>query len=92
MKISKDMRPYLEDMLEKFAADLGKEIDFDVLSSTLADSGWTLVHFEPFNSRKNAVDIVTWVEYNSSGKWHNLGTKFIFELEKDVTAAILKWK
>lgn len=92
MKISQDLSSQIEQMVEEFAKDMAREIDFDVMAKTLVSAGWTLIVLEPFNSRKNSVDIANWVSDHISGKWHHCNTKFVFERAEDATATLLRWR
>lgn len=82
----------LEDFERKLADDIQKEMDFDILSSTLKDLGWSAVEFEPFNWHQHPDKIAAWVKQTAQGNYYHVGTKFIFERVEDASAAILKWK
>jgi hypothetical protein len=92
MTASEDLSPFLEQMMEVLADDIQREIDFDILSQALVESGWTRVEFEPFNYTKRSELIIDWVSKHATGDWSNVSTKFIFERAEDATAAILRWK
>jgi hypothetical protein len=77
------------EMLDKLADDMAKEIDYDMLSDLL---NWTKVELPPFTDRYNAVDIADWCTDNCTGKFMNFGVKFAFEKSKDAEWFILRWK
>ena len=81
-----------DDIMEKMAEDLAREIDFDVLAQALEESGWTRVEFDPFIYEKGPMLIEAWVRKYATGEWHNVGSKFVFERTEDASAAILQWK
>jgi hypothetical protein len=81
-----------EDVMQKMAEDMAREIDFDVLAHALEESGWTRVEFVPFIYEKRPELIEAWVGKYATGEWHNAGTKFVFERTEDASAAILQWK
>lgn len=78
-----------EEILDKLADDMSKEIDYEVLADVLK---WTKVELPPFDSRFNAVDIADWCTDNCTGKFINFGVKFAFEKTKDAEWFILRWK
>jgi len=78
-----------EEILDKLADDMSKEIDYEVLADVLK---WTKVELPPFDSRFNAVDIANWCTDNCTGKFINFGVKFAFEKNKDAEWFILRWK
>jgi hypothetical protein len=89
MKIT---RVNIEDVMQKMAEDLAREIDFDVFAQALEESGWTRVEFVPFIYEKRSELIEAWVREYATGEWHNVGSKFVFERTEDASAAILQWK
>lgn len=82
----------LTDYLTKLSDDIGREIDFDVFSQTLEESGWTSVMFNPFDINRRAEDIEKWAAVHCVGKWHNWRVKFVFERAEDATCAMLRWQ
>lgn len=91
MNVNYMLRSLEHEYLEKLAKDVADEIDFDVLSTLLVDSGWTKVELPVFASRFHLMDIDIWIEQNCSGTVKSFGNKFIFENPKDVTLFILRW-
>ena len=81
-----------EEVMQKLAEDMAREIDFDVLAHALEESGRTRVEFDPFIYEKGPVLIAAWVSKYATGEWHNVGSKFVFERTEDASAAILQWK
>lgn len=77
------------ELLDKLADDMAKEIDYDMLVNML---NWIRVELPPFDSRYHAVDIAEWCTDNCTGKFMNFGVKFAFEKSKDAEWFILRWK
>ena len=77
------------EIIDKLADDMAKEIDYDMLVNLL---NWTRVELPPFDSRYQAVDIANWCTENCTGKFMNFGVKFAFEKSKDAEWFILRWK
>ena len=83
----------LDELLNKLSNELAKEIDFDAMVQIRNAGGWTLVELTPFTSRNLLA--ADWAKNHTTGRWDyggSLSNKFIFELEADATAFLLKWK
>jgi hypothetical protein len=78
-----------DEIIDKLASDMAKEIDYDVLVDILE---WTRVELPPFDSRYNSVDIADWCTNNCQGEFMNFGVKFAFAQAKDAEWFILRWQ
>lgn len=81
----------LEDQIaERMASELAKEMDFQILASMLCELGWTRVVLKPMTWEEgNIVD--EWVSNNVKGHFETMGLVWLFESSKDATMFILKW-
>ncbi len=81
----------LEDQIaERMASELAKEMDFQILASMLCELGWTRVVLKPMTWEEgNVVD--EWVSNNVKGHFETMGLVWLFESSKDATMFILKW-
>lgn len=85
------MTTALEDQLmERMAREMAKEIDFDILSGMLCELGWTKVVLKPMTAEHGA-DIDKWVSEYIRGHFETMGLVWLFEDAKDATMFILKW-
>jgi hypothetical protein len=81
----------LQDQLaERMASEIAKEIDFEVLASMLCELGWTRVVLKPMTWEQGAA-IDDWVSNYISGPFETMGLVWLFESSKDATMFILKW-
>lgn len=77
-------------VMDEAAKALAKEIDFEVLSSALIESGWSKVVLSPMTWEDGyAVDL--WIVDNCKGRHMNMGLVWIFEDEKDASWFKLRW-
>ncbi len=81
----------LEDQIaDRMAKEISKEIDFNILSSMLCELGWTKVVLKPMTwEQGSAVD--DWVSRHVRGHVETMGLVWLFEDSKDATMFILKW-
>lgn len=83
----------IEDEFVKMLVDeIQKETDFGVLSSVLAETGWTRVELPRLLTNEHAIDIHNWIDKHRTGNYHAHGSTFIFEKAQDAEWFILKWK
>jgi hypothetical protein len=69
---------------------LAKEIDFQVLTKLLVESGWIKVVLKPMAWEKGyAID--QWVDANCKGSHNTLGLVWVFERSSDAVNFTLKW-
>jgi hypothetical protein len=81
----------LQDQLaERMASEIAKEIDFEVLASMLCELGWTRVVLKPMTWEQGAA-IDDWVSNYISRPFETMGLVWLFESSKDATMFILKW-
>ena len=72
------------------AAELTKQIDFEVLSVMLCELGWVKVVLKPMTWEEGTA-IDNWVSNNIKGHFETMGLVWLFESSKDATMFILKW-
>jgi len=81
----------LEDQIaERMASELAKEMDFQILASMLCELGWTKVVLQPM-TWEHGVSVDNWVSNNVKGHFETMGLVWLFESSKDATMFILKW-
>lgn len=79
-----------DDIAKTMAEEIAKEIDFEILSGVLCDTGWTKVVLKPMTWEDGyAVDL--WIVDNCKGRHMNMGLVWIFEDEKDASWFKLRW-
>lgn len=79
-----------DEILTSIAKEMQREIDDDIMSTFLVDTGWTSVKYY-YKSNKEAVDIAVWLKDNCQNQWRRLGSDFVFENTKDAEWFILRW-
>ena len=84
-----------DDLSKKFAdiasAEIRKEIDWEIISNLLINSGWTKVRIQGKTSSDTEKVMSDWCKKSVVGKFMHMPHEFIFELEKDATLFILRW-
>jgi hypothetical protein len=82
----------IEKMLAaQLSEEIAKEIDFEILIDVLRGQGWTKLELPSMQGMTMAVDILDWVQENSTGKHAHFGRTFLFENAQDATAMALRW-
>jgi hypothetical protein len=80
---------------EKITEDLGRQlaqhIDFELMLDVLIACGWSVIKLKSLLSRERSVDILTWCEDNTHGRYKYQGSCFIFEQQRDAVNFALKW-
>lgn len=79
---------YGESLEEELAKTLAEEIDWEIISSTLIENGWTRVTI-PENS--NILNVFHWVQDNIKGKNTHLRSDWIFQNSDDAAWFKLRW-
>ena len=80
-----------DEYMEQLAREVASEIDFEVLSSLMIESGWHKVKLDRFENNNHAVDIAYWVQDNAKGKFIRHSTTYVFEEEGDAVNFSLRW-
>lgn len=79
-----------EKYLEESAKELADDIDFEIVTGFLTETGWTKVVLAPMTwEHGTAVD--TWVETNIKGQFHTRGLVWVFEDVKEASWFTLRW-
>ena len=78
----------VERCLDAMASSFKAEIDFLVMSSSLADAGWVVLDCGQERSVQNELE---WVQENCRGNFHQYKSVFVFQDKSDATAFALKW-
>lgn len=84
----------MSDLQDKISAELAEQlcsdIDFQILSTILVDSGWHRVVLTPMTKEESdAID--QWIDTNVKGQYNNRGLVWIFEDRGDAVNFTLKW-
>lgn len=72
------------------AKQMSDDIDFEVLSSIMIQSGWTKVVLKPMTSEKST-EIDQWIEHNCKGMHMTRGLVWIFKDIKDANWFTMRW-
>jgi len=81
----------INDIAYEMSKEMAKEMDWHILADVLVSTGWTNIQLKRFRNNEEAVDINHWLEKNCTGKWENLGTRYIFKKKKDAEWFSLRW-
>lgn len=79
-----------EELVERAAKNMSDDIDFEVISALLCDTGWTKVILQPMTTEQSQ-EVDQWID-RCKGQVHTRGLVFVFEDARDATWCILKWK
>jgi hypothetical protein len=77
-------------VIEEAADQLAKEIDFEVLSSAMIESGWIKVVLKPM-SWEDGLEIDGWVDKNIKDKFMTMGLVWVFKNPKEANWFKLRW-
>jgi hypothetical protein len=80
-----------EEMIEKAASEMAREIDREVLWGMLEGIGWTRIMLPSLTDNNHAVDITYWLALNCKNSFERSGRDFIFENERDANWFVLRW-
>ena len=70
----------VENWLEIAADNMQKEIDFEILLTTLIEMGWTKIALPYFDSRYHSIDVREWANKHC-GKFHHRSEEHTSELQ-----------
>ena len=76
--------------MDKIGKQIAKDIDEEVMSNILTESGWTPVNFH-FKDNYHANDVNFWLLEHCSDRWLRLGSDYLFKDVKEAEWFILKW-
>ncbi len=79
-----------DDYMSEAAENLAKDIDFEIMSNILLESGWTKIVLEPMTWERSA-EIDLWTHKNIKGRTHERGLVWLFEDGKDAMMFSLRW-
>ena len=85
---SQSLRDQYEDELAKI---LQEEIDWEVMSTLLVESGYTRIIIEKSYELKELLEMKFWLEYTCKGKYFQRGNNYVFEKTEDAEWFILRW-
>jgi len=80
-----------EEIANRFAAHLQKELDWEFIEDILVATGWTRAEIVPFSRPELQRSVLNWVQTNAQGHYQNFETRYVFENEKDAVLFALKW-
>jgi hypothetical protein len=80
-----------EEIAERFAVQLQKELDWELIEDILVATGWTRAHIVPFSRPELQRAVLNWVKTNVQGRYENFETQYVFEKASDATLFVLKW-
>jgi len=72
------------------AQDISAEIDWNVLTAMLIETGWVKVTLSPMTS-ETSNEIDTWITDNVKDKHMARGLVWVFENEVEATMFALRW-
>jgi hypothetical protein len=80
-----------EEIAERFAVQLQKELDWELIEDILVATGWTRAEIVPFSRPELQRTVLNWVQTNVQGQYKNFETRYVFQNEKDAVLFALKW-
>lgn len=80
-----------DELVNQMAMEIAAEIDFEVMASVMIKSGWHKVKLDRFKNNNHAVDVLYWIEENSTAGHFHRGSTYIFEKKGDAINFALKW-
>jgi hypothetical protein len=80
-----------EEIAERFAVHLQKELQWELISDMAVATGWTRAEIVPFSRPKLQRAVLNWVQTNVQGRYENFETRYVFEKASDATLFVLKW-
>ena len=79
-----------ESYIDDAAKQLADDIDFEVLSSIMIESGWAKVVLNPM-TWEQGLEVDYWCETEVKGKFMNRGLVWVFEDPKEANWFTLRW-
>ena len=79
-----------EQQIEHAAKLLAEDVDFQVMTQVLVESGWTKVVLNPMTAEQGS-EIDKWVEKNVKGNVDTRGLVWIFKEPKEANWFKLRW-
>jgi hypothetical protein len=80
-----------DDIIDRAADSLAREIDREVLWDMLAQMGWVRVMLPTLQSNMQAVDISNWIAEHCHKGCEQNGRDFIFQDEREAMWFKLRW-
>ena len=80
-----------EEIANRFAVHLQKELDWELISDMAVANGWTRAEIVPFSRPELQRAVLEWVQTNAQGHYQNFETRYVFQNEKDAVLFALKW-
>lgn len=79
-----------DEIVNTMAAEIAKEIDFEIISSILIESGWTKVVLNPM-THETSKEIDLWLVHNCKDEHQTLGLVWLFKDKRDATWFKMRW-
>ena len=80
-----------EEIANKAASEMAREIDREVLWGLFEGIGWTRFKISRLTDNNHAIDITNWLSDNCKGQFERNGAEFIFEDSKDAVLFMMRW-
>jgi hypothetical protein len=80
-----------EEIANKAASEMAREIDREVLWGLFEGIGWTRFKISRLTDNNHAIDITNWLSDNCKGQFERNGAEFLFEDSKDAVLFMLRW-
>lgn len=85
------MNELQEQITAELAEQMCSDIDFEILSNILIDTGWRKVVLQPM-TKEESDSVDQWIADNVKGHCNNRGLVWIFEDSGEAMMFTLKWK
>lgn len=80
-----------QELMDKAAAVIKEEIDFELLSDILVSSGWNQITLPRLKNNNHAIDISNWLHGNCKCRYKSFGRHYLFQDKKDAVWFMLRW-
>ena len=84
------MKSIQEEYIDTVAKQMSDDIDFQVLSNLLVESGWTRVTLSPM-THETSNEIDRWVPDNAEDHFYTRGLVWVFKSSRDAMWFKLRW-